>query len=215
MGKLWLKTPMLFQVGVIFNFLIGGITGIFLADVATDIQLQDTYFVVAHFHYTMVGGEIFVIMAAIYYWFPKITGRMYNEARGRVHFIWMFIAYNVTFLAMFWVGVQGMNRRVADYPVELTSENVAVSVAAFVMASSFVLFTYNLVRSWIRGPVAEANPWKAKTLEWQTSSPPPVENFPVPPVVTGDPYGYGEQGSQHAHFPRPAHEAGAHAGDGD
>jgi len=116
---------------------------------------------------------------------------------------------------MFWVGVQGMNRRVADYPAELTGENLAVSVAAFVLAVSFVLLTYNLVRSWISGPVAEANPWKAKALEWQTSSSSPVENFPVPPVVTGDPHCYGEQGLQHARFPRTAREAGAHAGDGD
>ncbi|MBM3943915.1 MAG: cytochrome c oxidase subunit I [SAR202 cluster bacterium] len=205
MGKLWLKTPMLFAIGVIFNFLIGGITGIFLADVATDIQLQDTYFVVAHFHYTMVGGEIFVIMAALYYWFPKITGRMYNEKMGVIHFFWMFIAYNVTFLAMFWVGVQGMNRRVADYPAELANENLVVSVAAFVLAGSFILLTYNLVRSWMRGPVAEANPWKARTLEWQTSSPPPLENFESPPEVLADPYGYGEKGAVHARFPAPAH----------
>ncbi|MBM3948863.1 MAG: hypothetical protein FJ312_06440 [SAR202 cluster bacterium] len=108
-----------------------------------------------------------------------------------------------------------MNRRVADYPAELTGENLAVSVAAFVLAVSFVLLTYNLVRSWISGPVAEANPWKAKALEWQTSSSSPVENFPVPPVVTGDPHCYGEQGLQHARFPRTAREAGAHAGDGD
>jgi heme/copper-type cytochrome/quinol oxidase subunit 1 len=95
MGRLHLKTPMLFALGVTFNFLIGGITGIYLADVTTDVHLQDTYFVVAHFHYTMMGGEIFAIMAAVYYWFPKITGRMYNETLGRVHFWWMMVFYNV------------------------------------------------------------------------------------------------------------------------
>jgi cytochrome c oxidase subunit 1 len=215
MGRLWLRTPMLFALGVIFNFLIGGVTGIFLADVATDVNLQDTYFVVAHFHYTMVGGEIFVIMAGLYYWFPKITGRMYSERLGQVHFWWMFIAYNVTFLAMFWVGVQGMNRRVADYPQALASGNLVVSIAAFVLAGSFLVLVHNLVRSWVKGPVAGANPWRARTLEWQTASPPPVENFPIPPEVVGDPYGYGAPGAEHArvgHTGAPAGGSGSDAG---
>lgn len=208
MGRLWLRTPMLFALGVVFNFLIGGITGIFLADVATDINLQDTYFVVAHFHYTMVGGEIFVMMAGLYYWFPKITGRMYNEALGKLHFWWMFLAYNFTFLGMFWVGVQGMNRRVADYPAALTGENLIVSIGAFLLAASFVVFVYNMAWSWLKGPVAEPNPWRARTLEWQTSSPPPMENFPVPPQVVGDPYGYGVPGSVHARLGPAASGAG-------
>jgi cytochrome c oxidase subunit 1 len=198
MGKLWLRTPMLFALAVVFNFLIGGITGIFLADVPTDIQLQDTYFVVAHFHYTMVGGEIFAIMGGIYFWFPKATGRMYNEALGKVHFWWMMVTYNVTFLAMFWVGIQGMNRRVADYPSDMVAGNIVVSVASFLLAASFLPFVYNIVSSWARGPVAAANPWQARTLEWQTASPPPEENFEHPPRVVGDPYDYGVPGSVHA-----------------
>lgn len=198
MGKLWLRAPMLFAMGVVFNFLIGGITGIFLADVATDIQLQDTYFVVAHFHYTMVGGEIFIIFGAIYYWFPKVTGRMYNETLGKLHFWWMFVSYNATFLTMFWVGIQGMNRRVADYPEAMVPGNVLVSVFSLVLGASFLVFVYNMVVSWARGRVAEANPWGARTLEWQTTSPPPLENFERPPVVTDDPYGYGVPGSVHA-----------------
>ena len=210
LGRLLLKTPMLFALGVVFNFLIGGLTGIFLADVATDIQLQDTYFVVAHFHYTMVGGEVFAIMAAIYYWFPKMTGRMYNERLGRIHFVWMMVMYNVTFLAMFWVGIQGMNRRIADYPEDMVAGNVVVSVAAFLLAASFIPFVYNMITSWKRGPVASANPWGARTLEWETSSPPPLENFEQPPVVVGDPYGYGEPGALHL-GPQPL---GAE-GDGD
>ncbi len=200
MGKLWLRTPMLFAMGTVFNFLIGGLTGIFLADVATDINLQDTYFVVAHFHYTMMGGEVFLIFGALYYWFPKVTGRMFNEALGKLHFWWMIIAYNVTFLAMFWVGIQGMNRRVADYPEAMAGGNLLVSIASLVLGLSFVVFVYNFVVSWVRGPVAEANPWRAKTLEWQTPSPPPLENFEQPPVVTADPYGYGAPGSVHASF---------------
>ncbi len=215
MGKLWLRTPMLFMIGVVFNFLIGGITGIFLADVATDVHLQDTYFVVAHFHYTMMGGEIFVIFGALYYWFPKITGRMYNETLGKIHFYWMFISYNVVFMALFWIGVQGMNRRVADYPEQFTNANTFASIASFVLGASFLVFVYNMVSSWIRGPVAAANPWGARTLEWMTSSPPPHENFDTPPVVLGDPYGYGEPDSVHATFDQPPRVEPAGAGDGD
>ncbi len=197
-GRLWLTTPMLFALAVVFNFLIGGLTGIFLADVPTDIQLQDTYFVVAHFHYTIMGGEIFALMAGVYYWFPKITGRMYNERLGRLHFWSMFLLYQVTFIPMFWVGIHGMNRRVADYAPNLAGANQFISIAAFLLGVSFLVLVYNLVVSWRRGPVAGANPWRARTLEWQTSSPPPVENFPYPPRVVGSPYDYGVPGSQHA-----------------
>ncbi|MBM3946351.1 MAG: cytochrome c oxidase subunit I [SAR202 cluster bacterium] len=197
-GKLWLQTPMLFALSVVFNMLVGGITGIFLADVPTDIHLQDTYFVVAHFHYTMMGGEIFALMAGVYYWFPKITGRMYNEALGKLHFTLMWVLFNATFLTMFWVGNQGMNRRVAEYNPELEGVNLVLSIFAFLLSASFLVFVYNLVRSWARGPVAEANPWHASTLEWQTSSPPPLENFPQPPRVVGFPYPYGEPGARHA-----------------
>ena len=208
LGRLWLTTPMLFALGFVFNFLIGGITGIFLADVMTDIHFQDTYFVVAHFHYTIVGGEVFAIMAGIYYWFPKITGRMYHEKLGQIHFWWMFLGFNITTLAMFWVGLQGMNLRVADYPAPLGGANMFISIVAFVLAGSFVIFVYNMVNSWVRGPRAAANPWRARTLEWQISSPPPVENFPQPPRVVGHPYHYGVPGSVHA-------VAGVAGGSGD
>jgi cytochrome c oxidase subunit 1 len=213
-GKLWLKTPMLFALAVVFNFLIGGLTGIFLADVATDINLQDTYFVVAHFHYTIVGGEIFALMAALYYWYPKITGRMYNETLGRIHFAGMFVMYTLTFIPMFFVGVRGMNRRVADYPPDLAGQNLFISIMAFILAAAFLPFVWNMVYSWFRGRKAEANPWRARTLEWQTSSPPPLENFERPPVVVGDPYGYGESGAEHART-APGRATAVHApGDG-
>jgi cytochrome c oxidase subunit 1 len=195
MGRLWLRTPMLFALGVVFNFLIGGITGIFLADVPTDVNLSDTYFVVAHFHYTIIGGEIFALFAAIYYWFPKITGKMYNERLGQIHFWLMFIGFNATFLPMFWAGLHGMNRRIATYNPDLQGVNTFISIMGFILGSSFLFFVFNMVRAWLRGPKAVADPWRARTLEWQVPSPPPEENFPLPPVVMGHPYDYGVPGA--------------------
>ncbi|MCO5203115.1 MAG: cbb3-type cytochrome c oxidase subunit I [Chloroflexi bacterium] len=201
MGKLWLQTPMLFAMAVIFNFACGGVTGIFLADVPTDIHLHDTYFVVAHFHYTIVGGEIFALFAGIYYWFPKMTGRMYNETLAKLHFWWMFIGFNLTFFTMHLPGVKGMNRRVADFPESLDNLNMLVSISGWLLGLSFLVFIYNMINAWIRGPVAESNPWRARTLEWQVSSPPPHENFPEQPVIKGHPYDYGVPGSVHGVFP--------------
>jgi cytochrome c oxidase subunit 1 len=209
-GRMWLRTPMLFALAMVFNFLIGGLTGLFLADVATDIQLQDTYFVVAHFHYTIMGGEIFAIMAALYYWFPKITGRMYNETLGRIHFAGMVVFYNITFIAMFVVGTAGMNRRIAEYPAELADTNLFITITSFLLAASFLPFVYNMAISWIRGTKAADNPWGARTLEWRTSSPPPLENFEHPPLID-DPYGYGTP----AEGPAAAPAYGAAPGSGD
>ena len=191
MGRIHFKVPMLWVFGFVWAFLIGGITGVFLADVPTDITLSDTYFVVAHFHYTIIGGTIFGLFAGTYYWFPKITGRMYNERLGKIHFWWFTLAFNATFLPMFWLGIEGMRRRVADYPAALGTVNLFVSVAGFNIALSVVLFLYNMVRSWRTGPRAEANPWRAQTLEWQIASPPPIDNFTDIPTVTATPYQYG------------------------
>ncbi|HXH21165.1 MAG TPA: cbb3-type cytochrome c oxidase subunit I [Dehalococcoidia bacterium] len=205
MGNLWLKAPMLFALGVVFNFLIGGVTGIYLADVPTDLALSDTYFVVAHFHYTIIGAEIFALFGAVYYWFPKITGRMYHEGLAQVHFWVMFIAFNLTFLPMFAAGLGGMNRRVATYTPDLQDLNVFIGVMAFILGSSFLFFLGNVFVSLKAGARAPADPWRARTLEWQTTSPPPVENFPAPPVVDGGPYDYGIPGARpHAAFPLPA-----------
>ena len=202
-GRIRFTVPMLFALGVLFNFLIGGITGIFLADVPVDIQLQDTYFVVAHFHYVILGGGIFGLFGATYYWFPKMTGRMMSARLGKVHFWWMMVGFNATFLPMFTIGMDGMNRRIADYTPNLADGNRMVSMGGFFLGTSFVVFLYNFIRSWISGPQAPPNPWGATTLEWQTASPPPHENFDVPPVVVGDPYGYGDPDSVHFVFPEP------------
>jgi cytochrome c oxidase subunit 1 len=206
-GRLWLATPMLFALAVLFNFGIGGITGIYLADTATDIHLQDTYFVVAHFHYTIVGGEIFALMAGLYFWFPKITGRMYHERAGRLHAVWMFLGFNLTFLPLFVAGIKGMNRRIGGYTPDVQGYNVFASIAAFVLGAIFVVFFLNMALSWARGRRAEANPWGASTLEWTTSSPPPLHNFDETPIVVGDPYPYGRPGAAHVR-PAPAPIAG-------
>ncbi len=202
-GKLWFKTPLLLASGWIFNFLIGGLTGIFNADVATNVQLHDTYFVVAHFHYTIIGGSIFGLLAGAFYWFPKITGRMYHERMGQIFAVWVTVSLNLTFLPMFWVGVNGMNRRIADYPEALEGVNQFISWMAFLMGASFVLFAYNLLWSARRGKTAPANPWNATTLEWMVSSPPPQHNFPLLPEVVGHPYDYGVPGARHADLTGP------------
>jgi cytochrome c oxidase subunit 1 len=195
MGRIHFKVPMLWVFGFLWAFLIGGITGVFLADVPTDITLSDTYFVVAHFHYTIVGGTIFGLFAGTYYWFPKMTGRMYDERLGRLHFWWFTLAFNATFIPMFWLGIEGMRRRVADYPPELGTVNLFVSLAGFNIFLSMVVFVFNMVRSWRRVELTVPNPWRAQTLEWQVASPPPVENFDRIPTVTDTPYQYGGGGT--------------------
>ncbi len=197
-GKLWMKVPMLFALGMVFNFLIGGITGVFLSDVPADVQLQDTFWVVAHFHYTIMGAGIFGFFAAIYYWFPKMTGKRLNERLGRIHFWMMFLGFNFTFLPMFWLGINGMNRRIADYQPDLAGANLFVSLAGFFLGISFLFFLWNFIVSWRSGEAAPANPWGSKTLEWATSSPPPTLNFDGDPKVVGDPYGFGSGEGVHA-----------------
>ncbi|MDP7123673.1 MAG: cbb3-type cytochrome c oxidase subunit I [Acidimicrobiales bacterium] len=199
-GRLWMKTPLLFAMIWVFQFLMGGVTGIFLADVATDVQLHDTYFVVAHFHYTIMGGMLFAFLAGIFFWFPKITGRMINDRLGIVFALWLTVGFQITFLPQFWLGTNGMNRRIADYPEQLEGANLFSSISSFLLGASFLLLVYILVSGARRGPVAGPNPWNASTLEWQVSSPPPEHNFSGQPRVVDHPYVYGTAGSRHAEF---------------
>jgi cytochrome c oxidase subunit 1 len=208
-GKLRFTSPMMFALAFISMFVIGGISGIFLAAIPLDIQVQDTYFVVAHLHYVLFGGSVMAIYAGIYYWYPKMTGRMYSERLGQLHFWMTFIGFNITFLPMHVLGLEGMPRRVADYAPEFMPLNLLATLGSFLLAASTLPFLVNAILSLRRGKVAGPNPWRALTLEWTVSSPPPVHNFPTPPVVTSDPYGYGE-----TLIPPPA-PAGAPAGGGE
>ncbi|TML67298.1 MAG: cytochrome c oxidase subunit I [Actinobacteria bacterium] len=199
-GKLHLTTPMLWALGFVSMFVIGGLSGIFLGSVPIDIHASDTYFIVAHIHYVLFGGSVFTIFAGVYYWFPKMTGRMYDERLGKLHFWLTFVSFNVTFFPMHWVGLRGMPRRVFDYSDQFGDINLIISIASFVLGASSMIFFYNMITSWVRGPVAGSNPWRANTIEWQVSSPPPVFNFDEVPQVVGGPYEYGVPGARHAVF---------------
>jgi len=199
-GKLSFRTPMLFALGFVSMFVIGGLSGIYLAAVPIDIDVSDTYFVVAHIHYVLFGGSLFTIFAGIYYWFPKMTGRMYNEQLGKLHFWLTFIGFNATFFPMHYLGIQGMPRRVSHYAPRFADLNFFISIASFFLGASTLVFLYNMIVSWARGEPAPANPWRAMTIEWQVSSPPPVFNFDEVPQVVGGPYEYGVPGARHAVF---------------
>jgi cytochrome c oxidase subunit 1 len=191
-GKLRLQTPMLFVLGAIVMFLFAGITGVILASAPFDLHVNNTYFVVGHFHYVVFGTITMAIYAGIYFWFPKMTGRMYNENWGKIHFYLTFIGANLNFFPMHPIGLQGMLRRVSSYDPQFTSWNVIASLGAFLLGMSTLPFIANIITSLFLGKKVGENPWQATGLEWQTTSPPPVENFEVVPLITTDPYGYGE-----------------------
>jgi cytochrome c oxidase subunit I len=190
-GSIRLTTPMLFALAFAIQFLIGGLTGIMLGSPALDYQLHDSYFVVAHFHYTAFGGALFGAFAAAYYWFPKMTGLVLRDGLGKLHFWLMVIGFNLTFFPMFISGWDGMPRRVADYPGTnvLETANLLSTIGGFVLTVAIIIFIVNVVLSLRDRRPAEADPWGGFTLEWATSSPPPLENFrgPLPPVTSETP----------------------------
>ncbi|MDP9055185.1 MAG: cytochrome c oxidase subunit I [Acidobacteriota bacterium] len=192
-GSVRVTTPMLYAIGFIGLFTIGGLTGLFLASLGMDVHLTDTYFVIAHFHYVMVGGAIMGFLGGIHYWWPKIFGRMYDEGWSKLSAIIIFIGFNLTFFPQFLLGYMGMPRRYHAYPAEFQVLNVLSSAGATILGVGYLIPFCYLLWSLKYGPVAPPNPWGATGLEWQTASPPPTENFQVTPVVTQEAYTYSPQ----------------------
>jgi cytochrome c oxidase subunit 1 len=189
-GSVSWQTPMLYAMGFIGLFLIGGLTGLFLASVGLDIHVTDTYFIVAHFHYVMVGGVIMAYMGGLHFWWPKITGRLYPEWWARVSAALIFVGFNTTFFPQFILGYMGMPRRYHAYVEEFQVLNVMSTAGASILAVGYLIPMFYLGWSMRYGKIAAPNPWPATGLEWQVASPPPTENFAVTPVVTGDVYDY-------------------------
>jgi cytochrome c oxidase subunit 1 len=184
-GSIALRTPMLFALGFMAQFLIGGLSGIFVASPPLDYHAHDTFLVVAHFHYTLFAGSVFALFAAVYYWFPKVTGALLREGLGKLHFVVMVIGTNLTFGPMFFLGYDGMPRRIADYTSAdgWTGLNSLATAGAFLIALSIAIFIANVVVSLRRRESAGDDPWEGQTLEWATASPPPSYNFAYLPTV--------------------------------
>lgn len=191
------EAPMLYAFGFIGMFTIGGLTGLFLATAGFDLHVHDTYFVVAHFHYVMVGSAIFAYLGGLHYWWPKMTGRMYNDAWARLSAMFVFAGFNFTFFPQFILGYLGMPRRYHAYPPEFQVLNVMSSVGASVLAIGYLLPAFYFIHSLVKGKAAPANPWGAKGLEWEVPSPPPTENFPLVPAVKEEAYAYQEGAVHH------------------
>jgi cytochrome c oxidase subunit 1 len=189
-GSIRFDAPMLYALGFIGLFTIGGLTGLFLASLALDVHLTDTYFVVAHFHYIMVGGAVMAYFAGLHFWWPKISGRIYPEIWGRIAAVLIFAGFNVTFFPQYLLGYQGMPRRYHSYPPEFQALNILSSAGAVLLALGYLLPFFYLGWSLFYGERAGGNPWRATGLEWQTPSPPPKDNFATMPVVTEDAYSY-------------------------
>ncbi len=189
-GSITFESPMLYALTFIFLFVVGGLTGMFLGALGTDIHVHDTYFIVAHFHYTMMGGTVMGLLAGLHFWFPKMTGRMLGEKPARLAWLLMFIGFNVTFFTQFILGFEGMPRRYAEYPARFQDLNIVSTVGSWVLASGILLMFVNFVRGLFGGKPAPPNPWKALSLDWQTGSPPPAENYREIPTVDDWPYGY-------------------------
>ncbi len=190
------RTPTLYAFGFLGLFTIGGLTGLFVAALGVDVHLHDTYFVIAHFHYIMVGGTIMAYLGGIHFWWPKITGRMYPELLSKLSAIVVFLGFNLTFFPQFLLGYLGMPRRYHAYPPEFQVLNVMSSAGASILAVGYAMPMFYLLWSLKWGEIAPANPWGAKGLEWETSSPPPTDNFRVMPVVTEGAYAYAPEGEE-------------------
>jgi len=203
-GNIWTRLPMYFLYLFLFNFIIGGITGIYLSDVPVDQYFHGNMFVTAHFHYTLLGGAMIGAAGAVAYWFPKVTTRMLNERIGKTAFWMIAIGIQVTYFGQFWEGFQGMPRRVANYNALFLHANQMSTAGAYLLMAGWIVFLYAIVHSWRNGEKASANPWHAKTLEWHTLTPVPLENFLVDPVITTGPYTYGEPDPIPAPQPEPA-----------
>ncbi|MBI4233885.1 MAG: cytochrome c oxidase subunit 4, partial [Chloroflexi bacterium] len=184
-GSIALKTPMLFALGFISMFIIGGLSGVMHSSAPSDAQQQDTYFIVAHIHYVLFGGSIFALFAGIYYWFPKFTGRLLNERLGHLNFWVMFVGTNITFFPMHFAGLIGMPRRIYTYAPGMGWDiyNLLSTIGVFILILGMLVFLYNLFRSLRRSEPAGSDPWDGRTLEWSISSPPPVYNFATIPTV--------------------------------
>ncbi len=191
-GQISLQSPMLYALAFLFLFIIGGLTGLFLGTIALDVPLHDTYFVVAHFHYTIQGGTVLTLIGAIHYWFPKITGKIFNEKVAVFAFIFTFIGFNLTFIPQFVLGTQGMPRRYFDYLPHWQSLHMISSIGSYVLGLGYFISLTNFVVAAFGNKKAEENPWRARTLEWQIPSPPPHYNFDEIPKITKWPYDYGQ-----------------------
>jgi len=191
-GKPWMKLPMLGLFAVIWNFLIGGITGIYLSDVPADNYLHGSMYVTAHFHYTLMGAALTGAIAGLAYWFPKMTGRMLNERAGYISFWFTQIGFQILFLGMFIAGAEGQPRRVVSFAAMYKYQNMISTAGAYLVGIGFIILLWAVIHSWRKGVIAPMNPWGAKTLEWTVPYPVPLENFDELPVITSDPYGYGK-----------------------
>ncbi len=189
-GSISLTTPMLYALGFLFLFTIGGLTGLFLGMLSVDVHLHDTYFVVAHFHYVMVGGTLMGFMGGLHHWWPKITGRLYSERWGRIGWALVFIGFNATFFVQFILGSQGMPRRYYDYLQRYEFFHAFSTVGSWILGLGFLVSLFYLLHSLRKGQRAPANPWNGATLEWQTASPPPTENFAAQPLASSGPYDF-------------------------
>ena len=189
-GSISFESPMLYALGFLFLFAIGGVTGIMLATVGLDVHFHDTYFVVAHFHYVMVGGTLMALMGGLYYWFPKMFGKMFSESLARLSFVFTFIGFNVTFFPQFILGAMGMPRRYFDYLPAYESLNRISTVGSWLIGIGFLISLITIIKALVSGEKAPMNPWGSKTLEWMTASPPPHHNFDNEPSVNAGPYEY-------------------------